>query len=158
MPSALEEFRTQRIAVQEVHAQLADVGGLLRTLRDEVTQFAQDHDLRALLEQERAWLARAEVLVRDVRTVREMEIARPWRAAVWRRSIAAIMFALAAAAACGAGYAWATRPYEAQVVNLRERVAFLDVVAQRVITMTPAERRQFDALMARPRPEPKPGR
>jgi hypothetical protein len=33
------------------------------------------------------------------------------------------------------------------LASLRQRVELLDFVAQRVITMTPAERRQFDARM-----------
>jgi len=47
----------------------------------------------------------------------------------------------------GAGYAWASRPLEGELSSLRARVEQQDFVAQRVITMTPAERREFDALM-----------
>jgi hypothetical protein len=67
--------------------------------------------------------------------------------AVWRRWAVAVAFALAAGATFGAGYVWANRPYEAELVSLRTRVELLDAVAQRVLTMTPSERRQFDALM-----------
>jgi hypothetical protein len=60
------------------------------------------------------------------------------------------MFAVVTAGAAGAGYVWAARPGEAERESLRARVSLLDSVAARVLTMTPAERRQFDALMKRP--------
>jgi hypothetical protein len=66
--------------------------------------------------------------------------------AVWRRWVIAAVFALISAAA-GAGYSWVSKPYEAELATLRARVELLDMIAQRVIKMTPAERRQFDALM-----------
>ena len=53
-------------------------------------------------------------------------------------------------AAGGAGYGWASRPHEAELASLRLRVEMLDAIAERVLTMTPAERRQFDALMKWP--------
>ena len=56
-------------------------------------------------------------------------------------------FALAGAAAAGAGYAWATRPYAAELAELRSRVQLADAIARRTMTMNPAERRQFDTLM-----------
>ena len=52
-----------------------------------------------------------------------------------------------AQAASGAGYAWATRPYEIELSALRSRMDFAESVEHRALTMTPAERRQFDALM-----------
>jgi hypothetical protein len=66
---------------------------------------------------------------------------------MWRRWVVAAIFALAAAAAFGAGHVWASRPYEAEIASLRFRVEALDGVAARILTMTPAERRQFDVLM-----------
>jgi hypothetical protein len=67
--------------------------------------------------------------------------------AVWRRCVVAAAFTLLMALAAGAGYAWVARPYEAELTSLRTRVEVLDFVAQRVLKMTPPERRQFDALM-----------
>ena len=67
--------------------------------------------------------------------------------AVWRRWAVAVVFALAGAAAFGGGYVWASQPYQGELASLRSRVELLDFVAQRIITMTPNERRQFDALM-----------
>ena len=47
----------------------------------------------------------------------------------------------------GAGYELARRPDAAELTTLRARVELLDYVAQRVLKMSPAERREFDALM-----------
>lgn len=64
-----------------------------------------------------------------------------------RRWALALIFALASAAATGAGYAWLTQPHRAELATLRSRVDFADYVEHRVMTMTPVERRQFDTLM-----------
>ncbi|MGH9410195.1 MAG: hypothetical protein ACRD1V_12160 [Vicinamibacterales bacterium] len=146
MSSAIEEFRALRVVVQDVQGQLVDVAKLLGTLRDDVSTLAQNPDLRTLLQEEQTWLARATDLVTQVRALRELERSQH-RRAVWRRWVAAVVFSLVSAAACGAGYVWAAKPYESELASLRERVELLDFVAQRVITMTPAERRQFDALL-----------
>jgi hypothetical protein len=69
---------------------------------------------------------------------------------MWHRWVVAAVFALAAAAAFGAGHVWASRPYEAELSSLRFRVEVLDAVGARILTMTPAERRQFDGLMKIP--------
>jgi hypothetical protein len=65
---------------------------------------------------------------------------------VMRRWTVAVIFALASAAVGGAGYAWWTKPYAAEVA-LRSRAAFADFVEHRVLTMSPAERRQLNMLM-----------
>jgi hypothetical protein len=85
-------------------------------------------------------------LIKEVRYFREVETRRFWPA-IWRRWLAAVAFALAGAAAFGVGHVWASRPYEAEVASLRFRVEALDAVAARILTMTPAERRQFEVLM-----------
>jgi hypothetical protein len=54
---------------------------------------------------------------------------------------------LGSAAAGGVGYAWWTKPYADELASLRSRAEFATFVEHRVLTMTPAERRQFDALM-----------
>jgi hypothetical protein len=59
----------------------------------------------------------------------------------------ALAFAFASAAAAGAGYAWWTKPYAAELADLRSREEFARFVEHRVLTMTPTERRQLDALM-----------
>jgi hypothetical protein len=58
-----------------------------------------------------------------------------------------LIFAPALAAAAGAGYAWWTQPYKAELEALRSKQDFVELVEHRVLTMSPAERRQFDALM-----------
>jgi len=64
-----------------------------------------------------------------------------------RRWVVALAFALASAVAAGAGYAWVTKPYETELAAVRSRVEFADLVQHRMVAMTPADRRQFDALM-----------
>jgi hypothetical protein len=58
-----------------------------------------------------------------------------------------VIFALASAAVGGAGYAWWTKPHAAELAALRSRIEFASFVEHRVVTMTPAERWQFDRLM-----------
>ena len=66
---------------------------------------------------------------------------------VVRRWVIALAFALASAVAAGAGYAWVTKPYATELAAVRSRVELADLVQHRIVTMTPAERRQFDTLM-----------
>lgn len=146
MSSALDAFRAQREAVDEVHRSLVEVGQLVQGLQTRLEAIGQDRAFRQVLQDEQNWLERAERMMADVKSLREEELRRFWPA-VWRRWAVALAFALAAAAASGAGYVWAMRPYAAELATLRARVELLDVVAQRVLTMTPTERRQFDALM-----------
>ena len=148
MSSALDTFRAQREAVDKVHARLTEVANLVRRLQAQVDAIAQNQAFRQVLRDEELWLEGARHTVAEVRAFREDEMRRFWPA-VWRRWVAAMAFALTSAAAFGAGYVWVSRPYEAELGSLRTRVELLDTVAQRVIAMTPAERRQFDALMKR---------
>ena len=146
MPSALDAFRAQREAADEVHARLTEVATLLRGIREETHSLANNEALRTLLQDEQTWLLRAEHTIASMRHHREWEVHRFWPA-VWRRWAVAAVFVMLTAVAAGAGYAWIARPYETELATLRSRIEFLDVVAQRVLMMTPAERRQFDALM-----------
>ena len=66
---------------------------------------------------------------------------------MWRRWAVAALFALAASTAFGAGHVLASRPYETELANLRFRAEVMDAVGARILSMTPAERRQFDVLM-----------
>jgi hypothetical protein len=146
MSNALDAFRAQREAVEQVLARLTEVGDLLREVQSQVDSIAQNQSLREVLREEQRWLERAQQTIAHVRTFREEEMRRFWPG-VWRRWAVAVVFALAGAAAVGGGYVWASQPYQGELASLRSRVALLDFVAQRVITMTPNERRQFDALM-----------
>ncbi len=146
MASALEEFRAQREAVEGIHARLGETAELLRAIKREGDALANNDQLRKLLQDEQTWLVRAQDLVKQVRQFRECESARFWPA-VWRRWMFVMVIATVTAFAGGAGYAWVIRPFDHELADLRKRVELLDFVAQRVIRMTPSERRQFDALM-----------
>lgn len=149
MSSALKAFRAQREEVEQIHARLTQVAELLRAIKTEVNGLARDESLRNLLQEEQTWLLRTKHLIGEVRQFREEELRRFWPA-MWRRWVVATLFALAAAAAFGAGHVWARRPDESELSSLRFRVEVLDAVAARILTMTPAERRQFDGLMKIP--------
>jgi hypothetical protein len=146
MPSAIDVFREQREAAEQLQNHLVEISALLGRLRQQVDALALNEDLRTVLREEKDWLSRAQLAVSEVRSFREQDMLRFWPGVVRRWAIA-LVFALASAAAAGAGYAWWTKPYAAELEALRERTGFADFVEHRVLTMTPAERRQFEALM-----------
>jgi hypothetical protein len=146
MSNALDAFRAQRDAVEQVHARLKEVTELVHALRAQIEALGQDQAFREVLRNEATWLDRAERTIAEVRRLREQELSRFWPG-VWRRWMAAVALSLATLASFGAGHALASRPQDAELARLRQRVELLDFVAERVLTMTPAERRQFDALM-----------
>ena len=148
MPNAIDTFRAQRKAAEAVYERLQEIAGLLAVVRKEVDAVAENADLRALLHREEAWLAQASRMVSEVRAWRERE-ARQFVPSVARRWALALIFALAAAWVAGAGYAYAAKPYEDELRELRARAAFVESIEERVITMTPAERRKFDELFPR---------
>lgn len=59
------------------------------------------------------------------------------RPAVVRRWALALIFALASATGAGVGYAWAVRPYQAELTALRARMEFTELIEHRVLAMTP---------------------
>jgi hypothetical protein len=144
--NALDAFRAQQEAVEQVHVRLGEVADLIGRLQGQVNAITQDRALRQVLRDEERWLESARRTIEEVRLFREEEARRFWPA-VWRRWAVVTAFALASVAAFGVGYVWASRPYEAELASLRARVELLDTMARRVLTMTAAERRQFDALM-----------
>lgn len=146
MSSALDVFRAQREAADAVHARLQEVVLLLRTIKEETRALTHNEALRSLLQEEATWLASAEQTITTMRHQREWEVDRFWPA-VWRRWALAAAFTVLMALTAGAGYAWVAQPDQAELTSLRSRVEAMDFVAQRVLKMTPAERRQFDALM-----------
>jgi hypothetical protein len=146
MPNALDAFRAQREADNQVHARLTEVAALVERLRQDVDAVSHNRELRTLLAQEQRWLEQTQPAVVEVRRWREIESRRFWPGVI-RRWTLALTFALASAAVGGAGYAWATRPYLAELRVLRARSEFAAVVEHRVLTMTPSERRQFETLM-----------
>lgn len=146
MPSALEEFRAQKKVVDQIDAQVKETTERLSSIQAQINAFANDPFLRELLRDEWVWLDGMRRALAEVRAFREYEMTRFWPG-VWRRWAVAGAFALAAVAVGGWGYAWFSRPHEAELASLRLRVEMLDSIAQRVLKMTPAERRQFDGLV-----------
>ena len=146
MPTAIDTFRAQREAADGVYARLTEVSQLLRDLRGQADALVHNDELEAVLQRERSWLDQAQRTMEEARRWRELEMRRFWPG-VWRRWVLALAFALASAAAGGAGYATVTRPWAAEITALRERMAFAEFVERRNVTMTPAERRRFDSLM-----------
>lgn len=153
MPSAIDVFREQREAAEQLHARVQEISALLDQVRQQVNALALNEDLRTMLRQEQEWLTRAQLAVAEMRSFREQDTLRFWPGVV-RRWVVAFAFALASAGAAGASYAWATKPYAAEIEALRTRMEFVEFVEHRVVTMTPAERRQFDTLMKWKPPRP----
>jgi hypothetical protein len=130
MQTALDAFRAQREAADQVHMRLTEVAGLLEQLTKQVDAVAGNAELRAVLRDEHDWLRQAQQLLVDVRHLREQERLRFWPG-VWRRWVIALLFALASAAAAGAGYAWWTEPYATELRDLRDRATLADTIALR---------------------------
>jgi hypothetical protein len=115
-------------------------------LRVQVAGIANDRDLRAVLREEHTWLEAAQRTIAETQRWREEEQRRYWPGVASRR-ITALAFALLSAVAVGTGYAWIANPYASELETLRPRAELGLLVEQRMNTMTPAERRQLDALM-----------
>jgi len=145
MPNAIDAFRAQREAAEAVYERLQEISAVLAAVRTQVDAVAGNAELRALLQREEAWLAEASRTVSEVRARREHERRRFWPSVVWRWALA-LMFALVAVWIAGAGYAYVAKPHEDELRELRARAAFVESIEDRVITMTPAERRKFEEL------------
>jgi hypothetical protein len=148
MPNAIDTFRAQREAAAAVYERLQEISEVLAVVRTQVDAVAGNADLRALLQREEAWLIQASRTVSEVRAWRERE-ARQFLPSLPRRWALALIFALASAWIAGAGYAYAAKPYEDELRVLRDRAAFIESIEDRVITMTPTERRKFDEVFPR---------
>ena len=146
MSNALDLFRAQQAAVEQVLDRLNDVAGLLTRLNDQATQLAHDRELRQLLHEERTWLDTAHSLVNETRRWREEEARGYWPALLYRW-IAASLFALASVYVAAVGYGRVTKPFAQELEALRPPAELGQLVEDRMRTMTPAERRQLDALM-----------
>ena len=146
MPSAIDVFREQREAAEQLHGRLQEISALLDQLRHQVNSLALNVTSGPCYGRNKTGSQRAQLAVLEVRSFREQDMLRFWPG-LMRRWTVAVIFALAAAALGGAGYAQWTKPYAAELASLRSRAEFASFVEHRVLTMTPAERRQFDALM-----------
>jgi hypothetical protein len=146
MSNALDTFREQQDAARRVHNELVWVAALLEQLQAQVAGIANNRELRDVLLDERTWLEAAQRTLADTKRWREEEQRRYWPGVAYRW-ITALAFALLSAVAVGTGYAWIAKPYAAELETLRPRAELGLLVEQRMNTMTPAERRQLDALM-----------
>ncbi|HZT77573.1 MAG TPA: hypothetical protein VFA27_13050 [Vicinamibacterales bacterium] len=149
MPSALDTFRAQQEAADAVYARLVDVAGLLTELRKTADGLQRTDELKQLLERQEHWLTEARATIVEVQRWRELDARRLWGGWVARWVVAAA-FAISAVAAAGAGYAVVSEPYHRELELLRQRQELSTYIEDRVLKMTPTERRQFDALMDRP--------
>ncbi len=143
--SALDTFRAQHEAADAIHQRLQDVAALLHRMQTSIDAVVHNADYKQLLTREETWLREAQNTVAEVSAWRAREVHQMWPRI--GPSIVAAMFAIAAAAAAGAGYAWVTKPYISEISVLKARTDFAEYVERRVVDMTPAQRRQFDALM-----------
>jgi hypothetical protein len=84
MANALDAFRAQREAVDQMHARLGEVSDLLARLRVQVDGLALHQDLKDTLRDEQMWLARAQHTMQEVRRWREIESRRVWSPVLWR--------------------------------------------------------------------------
>jgi hypothetical protein len=146
MANALDAFRAQREAADQVHARLVEVSNLLERLRQQVDGLALHKDLKETLRDEQMWLAKAQQTMQAVRRWREMESHRVWPPVLWRWAMA-LTYALIAAWLAGAGYAWMTEPHAAELERLRWQASFSTFVERRLEGMTQAEFREFERLM-----------
>jgi hypothetical protein len=146
MPNAIDMFRAQREAADAVYARLQEIAGLLAQVRKEVDLVASNADLRAVLQREETWLSQAERTVAEVRIWREREARHFWPS-VAQRWVIALLFALSSAWVGAAGYAYVGNRHMDELTALRARADLATRIEDRVATMTPTERRQFDALM-----------
>jgi len=146
MPNALDVFREQQKAAGLVYERVRQVSDLLAAVRQQVDGLARNDELRELVRNEHRCLVDAERVILEIRAWREQEIVRFWPS-VWRRWAIALTFALLASWAAGAGYAWFTAPYKSELAALRARMEFVDSIEHRVLSLTPSQQREFEALM-----------
>ena len=109
MSNALEQFRAQRKAAEDVLATLQRTSLLLVQLQQQATALIADRELLEMLQAERSWLLEARQTVAAVRSLREDEMRRYWPG-VWRRWWVAVVFGLWSAFAAGAVYGWSVAP------------------------------------------------
>ncbi len=146
MSTALDLFRAQQAAVEQLLERAQELGGRIGQVQAQVDALTHDPHLRAVLQDERRWLECAREVINETRQWREQE-ARRYLPALAYRWIAALGFALVSAHVVGLGYARVARPFAAELDALRPRAELGLLVEHRMTTMTVAERRQLDILM-----------
>jgi len=146
MGNAIDAFRAQREAAEQLQAQLSALSEQLPKLHQQIASLALNEELKTLLRDEHKWLAQAENTIAAVRQWRERERYAFWWPLMWRW-VMVCAFALASVALAGAGYAWVSQPYATENAALRSRAELADRIERRLLTMTPADRQQFERLM-----------
>jgi hypothetical protein len=146
MSTALEMFRQQKAALDELLEQARRLAISIETVRAALTEIAKHDGLRTMLVEEQRWLQRTEDAVREVRAWRADDGRHPWRRLAGQWATATV-FALLTSSAAGAGYAWAARPYTEEIARLQSREAFASALEARMLRMTAAERSQLEALL-----------
>ena len=147
MANALDAFRAQREALDQMNATLKEFSALVAGARSQIDGLSLNAaELRAVLRDEQAWFDRVQAMVAELRRWREQELRRFWFAVVWRWALACA-FAVLFAGIAGAGYAWRTRPYVAEIESLRPKAELADLIQRRLGELTPQQRREFDRLM-----------
>jgi hypothetical protein len=148
--TALEMFKQQKKALEDLSQSADRIAESISSTRRDFDALARSDALTELLREEQRWITRVERAVDTVRAWREREERSYWPRIIGRW-IPAALFAILAAAASGAGFAWAVKPYADEIRYLRARNAFADALEHRLVSMTPAERRQLDSLLQLPR-------
>lgn len=152
MPNALDMYRAQQTAANEVHAKLSEVAALVQRVRAEVNALAQDQRLQEVLRQEKTWLDQAERTVKEVQRWRDLEAFRFWPGVVYRWAFA-LVFTLFAVWIAGAGYAWVSADRDRELTDLHSRLERLNSIEQRISTLSPAEQKQLESLLKGARAE-----
>ena len=148
MPNALDMYRAQQTAANDMHAKLSEVEVLVQRVRSEVNALAQDHRLQEALRQEQTWLEQAGRTVKEVQRWRDLEAYRFWPGVVYRWAFA-LVFTLFAVWITGAGYAWVNNDRDREMAGVKSRLERLDFIEKRTASMTSSEKRQLDC--GRPR-------
>jgi hypothetical protein len=146
MGNALDAFKAQQKAAEALHAKLTEVASLFSTLQPRLDGLKVDQQLKETFDAEAKWLGKVQELVSEVRAFREGEFQHFRFGVVWRWALACL-FALAATGVYEGVRVRAENPYAAEIEQLRAQAQLADLMQQRISTMTPAERQQFDRLM-----------
>ena len=102
MGNAIDAFRAQREAAEQLQAQLSALSEQLPKLHQQIASLALNEELKVLLRDEQRWLAQTETTIAAVRRWREQEAHAFWWPLMWRW-VVVYAFALASVALSGAG-------------------------------------------------------
>jgi hypothetical protein len=146
MANALDAFRAQREAVDQMQARLGELSDRLERLRAQVEDLSLHEEVKTALRDQQLWLVQAQRTMQEVRRWREIESRRVWSPVLWRWWLA-LTFSLISTWLAGAGYAWMTEPHAAELERLRRQASFSAFIERRLERMTPADVRAFERLM-----------